>query len=43
MHHTVAVSLIFFSMAYNEIAAGVMILIVHDASDVFLAGSRFYF
>ena len=43
MHHSVASSLILFSMMCNEIAAGVMILIIHDASDIFLAGGRFYF
>ena len=43
MHHSVASSLILFSMMCNEIAAGVMILIIHDASDIFLAGSRFYY
>ena len=26
----------------NQIAAGVMILIVHDASDIFMAAGRFY-
>ena len=30
-------------MMCNEIAAGVMILIIHDASDVMLSFSRFYF
>ena len=43
MHHSVACSLILFSMMCNKIAVGVMILIVHDASDIFLAGARFYF
>lgn len=43
MHHTVASSLILFSMTCNQIAAGVMVLIVHDASDIFLASARFYF
>lgn len=32
-----------FSMMCNEITAGVMILIIHDASDIFMAFSRFYF
>ena len=38
-----AASLILFSMMCNEITAGVMILIIHDASDIFMAGSRAYF
>ena len=38
-----AASLILFSMMCNEIAAGVMILIIHDASDIFMAGARCYF
>jgi ceramide synthetase len=43
LHHFMAASLILFSMMCNEITAGVMILIVHDASDIFMAGSRVYF
>ena len=43
LHHFVASTLILFSMMCNEVAAGVMTLIVHDASDIFLAGGRFYF
>jgi ceramide synthetase len=38
-----AASLILFSMMCNEITAGVIILIIHDASDIFMAGCRFYF
>ncbi len=43
LHHFVASTLILFSMMCNEITAGVMILIIHDASDIFMSGSRFYF
>lgn len=43
LHHFMAASLILFSMMCNEITAGVMILIIHDASDIFMAGSRAYF
>jgi ceramide synthetase len=43
LHHFMAASLILFSMMCNEITAGVMILIIHDASDIFMAGSRTYF
>jgi predicted transposase YdaD len=43
LHHFMAASLILFSMMCNEIAAGVMVLIIHDASDIFMAGSRAYF
>lgn len=43
LHHFMAASLILFSMMCNEITAGVMILIVHDASDIFMAGGRVYF
>lgn len=42
LHHSVAATLILFSMMSNQIAAGVMILIVHDASDIFMAAGRFY-
>ena len=42
LHHSVAATLILFSMMINEITVGVMILIIHDASDIFLAGGRFY-
>lgn len=43
LHHFMAASLILFSMMCNEITAGVMILIIHDASDIFMAGGRAYF
>ena len=42
LHHSVAATLILFSMMTNQIAAGVMILFVHDASDIFMAGGRAY-
>jgi hypothetical protein len=42
LHHFVAASLILCSMMCNEIAAGTIILIVHDFSDIFLAMSRAY-
>lgn len=40
LHHTVAASLILFSTTSNQIAAGAMILIVHDASDILIAFTR---
>jgi ceramide synthetase len=40
LHHSVAVSLILFSTMSNQIAAGTMILITHDASDIMMAFSR---
>lgn len=42
LHHFVAATLILFSMMCNEVAAGTMVLIVHDASDVLMAYSRWY-
>ena len=42
LHHSVAVSLILFSTLSNQIVAGAMILIIHDASDIFMAFSRCY-
>ena len=42
LHHTVAASLILFSTMSNQIAAGSMVLIVHDASDILMAFARFY-
>lgn len=42
LHHFMAASLILFSLMSNQVAAGLMILIIHDASDIFMAGSRFY-
>ena len=43
LHHSVAATLILFSMMCNEIIAGLMILIVHDMSDVFMSFGRFFF
>ena len=40
LHHFVASSLILFSMMSNQTAAGLMILIVHDASDILMAFGR---
>jgi ceramide synthetase len=40
LHHFVAATLILFSMMCNEITAGAIILIVHDASDILMAFSR---
>lgn len=42
MHHTVAASLILFALLSNQIAAGSIILIVHDASDILLSLARYY-
>ena len=42
VHHCVASSLILFSMMCNEIAAGVITLIVHDFSNTFIAVTRVY-
>jgi len=42
LHHGVAVFLIFFSYMSNEIAVGILVLFVHDPSDIFLDGGRFY-
>ena len=42
LHHSVAVSLILFSTMSNQVAAGLMTLIVHDASDIMMAFARFY-
>jgi hypothetical protein len=40
LHHFVAATLILFSMMCNEITAGSMILIIHDASDIMAAFGR---
>lgn len=42
LHHCVTVTLILFSMMSNQVAAGVIIVIVHDASSVFSSGGRAY-
>ena len=40
LHHFMAASLILFSMMSNQITVGVSILVIHDASDILLAGGR---
>jgi len=40
LHHFVAATLILFSMMCNQIAAGSMILIIHDMSDIMIAFGR---
>jgi ceramide synthetase len=40
LHHAIAVSLILFSLMSNQMLAGAMILIVHDMSDIPIAGGR---
>jgi ceramide synthetase len=42
LHHCVTIILILFSMMSNQIAAGVIIIIVHDASDIFSSFGRGY-
>ena len=42
LHHSVAVSLILFSSMSNMITSGALTLIVHDASDILMALTRFY-
>ena len=42
LHHFMASSLILFSLLSNQILPGILILIVHDASDIFMAAGRFY-
>lgn len=42
LHHSVAASLILFSTMSNQIVAGAMILIVHDASDILVAFARLF-
>ena len=42
LHHSVAVSLILFSCMSNQITSGAMTLIIHDASDILMAFTRFY-
>ena len=42
MHHSVAASLILFSMLSNQVSAGATILIVHDMSDILIAFARAY-
>ena len=40
LHHMIAVSLILFSIMSNQTVAGAMILIVHDMSDIPMAGCK---
>lgn len=40
LHHFIAVSLILFSLMSNQMLAGAMILLVHDMSDILMAGCR---
>jgi hypothetical protein len=42
LHHCITITLILFSMFSNQIAAGVIIIIVHDASDIFSSFARGY-
>lgn len=42
LHHFIAVSLILFSLMSNQMLAGAMILVVHDMSDILMAGCRAY-
>ena len=42
LHHFVAVILILFSLLSNQITAGIVILIIHDASDIFSSLGRGY-
>lgn len=42
LHHSVAASLILFSMMCNETPSGGMTLIVHDFSDIFIAFGRLF-
>jgi len=38
LHHFIAASLILFSIMSNQMVAGSMILLVHDMSDILMAG-----
>lgn len=40
LHHTLAASLLYFSAVYNTTTHGVVVLILHDFSDIFLALGR---
>lgn len=42
LHHFVAVILILFSLLSNQITTGIVILIIHDASDIFSSLGRGY-
>jgi len=42
LHHTLAVSLLYFSAIYNTECIGIVVLILHDMSDFFLSFGRVY-
>ncbi|CAD8188384.1 unnamed protein product [Paramecium octaurelia] len=42
LHHSLAVSLLYFSTMYNCESIGIVVLILHDISDIFLALGRAY-
>jgi ceramide synthetase len=42
LHHFLAVSLLYFSTMYNCEMIGVVVLILHDISDIFLSVGRVY-
>ena len=42
LHHFISVMLIFFSLLSNQVAMGLVVLFVHDASDIFSALARGY-
>lgn len=42
LHHSLATFLIFFSYTMDMWVVGIFVLVVHDASDVFLALARVY-
>ncbi|CAD8188299.1 unnamed protein product [Paramecium pentaurelia] len=42
LHHFLAVSLLYFSTIYNCESIGIVVLVLHDISDIFLAYGRTY-
>lgn len=42
LHHCVTIVLMIFSMMTNQIAVGVIIIIIHDVSDIFSSFGRAY-
>jgi len=42
LHHFIAASLIMFSMMCNAITVGIMILIIHDGSNILVSFMRFF-
>ncbi|EAR83373.2 LAG1 longevity assurance protein (macronuclear) [Tetrahymena thermophila SB210] len=42
LHHFMAAGLIFYSGMYNFLYVSVLVLIIHDMGDIFVAGGRFY-